>query len=179
MGTVCVGPCLLCPLQTCYYTLLWGSKAAPLSWLISRWWRNFPVGGTLFSFTVPSQIPPRGPGPSPDSFSLFLFSFVLSSYMEIFFALLEVWGLLPVDIQWGYSVKILSRYSVRIVSHVFLMYLWEKVNSTSCSSAILTRSPTIPIFDEDVEQLAFSYSAGRNVQWWNHFEKEFSSVLTS
>ena len=62
-------------------------------------------------------------------------------------------------------MKIFSRYSVRIVSHVFFIYLWEKVNSTSYSSAILTRSPTIPIFDEDVEQLAFSYSAGRNIQW--------------
>ena len=179
MGTVCIGPCLLCPLQTCYYTLLWGSKAAPLSWLISRRWRNFPVGGTLFSFTVPSQIPPRGPDLSPDSFLSSFFPLSCPVIWRFFFALLEVWGLLPVDIQWGYSVKIFSRYSVRIVSHVFLMYLWEKVNSTSCSSAILTRSPTIPIFNEDVEQLAFSYSAGGNVQWWNHFEKEFSSVLTS
>ena len=130
-----------------------------------------------------SQFPPRSlPGaqvPVLIPFSLPFFLCPVQLYGDFSFALLEVWGLLPVDIQWGYSVKIFSRYSVRLVSHIFLIYLWEKVNSTSYSSAILTGSPTIPIFDEDVEQLAFSYSAARNVQWWSHFEKQFSSVLTS
>lgn len=114
---------LSCLPQTDFCTLPWASESPFFlpSWLFCQWW-GFP-GCRNFSS-------PSGSFQGQRSHLIsFLFLFILSSYMEIFIVLLDVWGLLLV----------ISKSSVRIVAnvHVFLMYLWEWMSSVPCYSFIL------------------------------------------
>ena len=89
----------------------------------SHQWGDFPGCGNIFL----SQLPPKSTGPILIPFSLsLLFFFCHTWFHGDFLALSEVWGLLPV----------FSRCFTRIVPHidVFLIYLWQEVSSTSCTS---------------------------------------------
>lgn len=104
----CAGFSLFCQLQSGCYTLLQASEVSLLS-LISELVKGLPRVRELFLFhcSIPwARI--------LSQFFLFLFFFVLPSYMEIFLVVLLAWDLPE-----------FSRHSLRNVPqvHVFLMYL--------------------------------------------------------
>lgn len=119
-STLCAGLPLFClPWASCC-TLVWAPEATFLYHWSPSWWSKFPGGGTLSSFTAPSQ----GHRSHPNYF----FSFIIPSNLMIFLAIL-VGNLLPV----------FSRHSVRNSPHVdiLLMYLQKKMSSKSFYSDIL------------------------------------------
>ena len=111
-----------------------------LRYFFSAWsshqWGGFP-GCKLFFFS--SSLP--GARVSP-RFHFRFFPIVPPSYIETFPALAGMWGLLLV----------FCTCSVRTVlfEDVSLMYLWEKLSSLSCYSAILLGSPPWAVFKNQI-----------------------------
>ena len=118
-----------CLPQTCCCSLLLGSETPLPSRLISPPVERF--SRVQEPFLLHSSLPGAQ---TLSPFFLFLFPFVLPNYMEVF---LSFW--MP-EVFCQHSVAVLCK-SVPLVD-VFSMFLWENVNSTSYSSAILIPLPS-------------------------------------
>lgn len=123
--TICAGLSFLSATNQllCLSPSLWSSFSVLADLLAGE-------GASQVEGTFPfSQLCPKGTGPVPIHFC-----FIIPGYVEIFLTIVGVWDILPA----------FSRYSVRIILHigVFLMQLWEKVNSISfCSTILIPSSP--------------------------------------
>ena len=129
---ICVGLTLSCLPHTVCCILLQAPEAPFLFQTVSP-----PVRGLLWvqEPLLSFSFPPRVAGPILTFLFLFfsLLSLILPSCIGVCLVLLGVQG----------PLLVFSRFSVRIVPFVdvFLMYLWEEVNSTSSYSTILTSFP--------------------------------------